>query len=115
MSILIKGMEMPKDGALLCLKIYPTGIVRICFSLPQPPDSKIATAIPISDHGDLIDRDAMAKDLAYDVEMDEKALDDTDIVGIEREKLQFDKDCKQNCMYYLTEREAIIPAERNEE
>lgn len=69
----------------------------------------------LPDHGDLIDRDEMAKDLAYDVEMDNKALDDTDIVGIEREKLQFDKDCKQNCMYYLTEREAIIPAERSEE
>lgn len=59
MSILIKGLEMPEDGALLCLRIYPSGVVRTCFSPPQPPDSKIATAIPISDHGDLIDREAL--------------------------------------------------------
>ena len=58
-SILIKGLEMPEDGALLCLKIYPSGVVRICFSPPQPPDSKIATAIPISNHGDLVNRDAL--------------------------------------------------------
>lgn len=73
---------------------------------------KSCEAVHIPLHGVLIDRDAMAEDLAYDIEMDEKALDDTDIVGIEREKLQFDKDCKQNCMHYLTEQKPIIPAER---
>ena len=55
MSVLIKGLKMPEDGALLCLKIYPSGVVRTCFGPPQPPDSKIATAIPVSDHGDLLE------------------------------------------------------------
>ncbi len=51
----------------------------------------------------LIDADALADDLLYDVELCERALDDTDIVGKERERLQWEKDCKQNCVYYLTE------------
>lgn len=55
----------------------------------------------------LIDADALANDLLYDVEMDANALDNTDLVGIERERIQFDKDCKQNCVYYLTETEPI--------
>lgn len=55
----------------------------------------------------LIDADALANDLLYDVEMDAIALDITDFVGIERERIQFDKDCKQNCVYYLTETEPI--------
>lgn len=59
----------------------------------------------------LIDADAMADSLEYDVELDARALDSTDLVGPERERVQFDKDCKQNCMWYLTE-QATIPAPR---
>ena len=55
----------------------------------------------------LIDSDALANDLLYDIEMDANALDNADLVGIERERIQFDKDCKQNCVYYLTETEPI--------
>lgn len=108
MSVFIKGLNIKpcKDG------FDGKGLVIIGYD-----DKLYAVAheqiIPLPDHGDLIDRDAMAKDLAYDVELDDKALDDTNIVGREREYLQFDKDCKQNCMYYLTEQEAVIPAERS--
>jgi len=50
----------------------------------------------------LIDADALAKDLEYDIEIDNRALDCMDLVGVERDHIQRDKDCKQNCMQYLT-------------
>ena len=59
----------------------------------------------------LIDADAMAESLEHDVELDARALDSTDLVGPEREHVQFDKDCKQNCMWYLTE-QPTVPAPR---
>lgn len=61
----------------------------------------------------LIDADALADDLLYDAELCSVALDDTDIVGKDRERLQWEKDCKQNCVFYLTESPTIdaIPVE----
>jgi len=55
----------------------------------------------------LIDADELAKDLDYDVEMCARALDRADLVGDERERIQLEKDCKQNCMWYLTEAETV--------
>ena len=50
----------------------------------------------------LIDADALIKDLEYDVELDARTLDDTDLsLGINRELVQFDKDCKQNAIDML--------------
>lgn len=50
----------------------------------------------------LIDADALIKDLEYDVELDARALDDTDLLlGRNRELVQFDKDCKQNAIDML--------------
>lgn len=50
----------------------------------------------------LIDADALIKDLEYDAELDARALDDTDLsLGINRELIQFDKDCKQNAVNML--------------
>ena len=50
----------------------------------------------------LIDADALIEDLEYDVELDARALDDTDLLlGMDRELVQFDKDCKQNAIDML--------------
>lgn len=50
----------------------------------------------------LIDADALIEDLEYDVELNARALDDTDLsLGINREIVQFDKDCKQNAVDML--------------
>ena len=50
----------------------------------------------------LIDADALIEDLEYDVELDARALDDTDLLlGRNRELVQFDKDCKQNAVDML--------------
>ena len=55
----------------------------------------------------LIDADALAQDLEYDVEQCARALDVMDFVGNEREHMQFEKDCKQNCMWYISEAPTI--------
>lgn len=69
-------------------------------------------AVPLPEgHGRLIDADELAEDLQLDVENYQRALDDLNIVGIERERIQFDKDCKQNCMWYLSKCPTIVPAE----
>ena len=52
MSILIKGMDMPKDGGLLCVNIYPDG--KVCINLDLDC-KRIATAFPVPPHGRLID------------------------------------------------------------
>lgn len=53
MSILIKGMEMPKENAI-CVVIFPDGEVTSQFGVPH-----LGTAVPVPPHGDLIDRDEM--------------------------------------------------------
>lgn len=56
----------------------------------------------------LIDADALIEDLQYDVELDARALDGSNIVG-DREGIQFDKDCKQNCIDLLRNAPTIDP------
>lgn len=70
MSILIKNIEMPKDGEMLCINIYPDG--KVCINLDL--DCKqIATAVPVPKHGRLIDADALfAKIPSGDIEHDER-------------------------------------------
>lgn len=50
----------------------------------------------------LIDADTMIEDLEYDIELDARTLDDTDLLlGINRKLIQFDKDCKQKVVDIL--------------
>ena len=124
MSECVVRMEMPSD----CERCPMCGTASggngmyelwcMCGDIPansqkRPEDCPIICQLP-EGHGRLVDADAMAKCLEYDCELDARGLDDMTIVGHEREHLQFDKDCKQNCMWYLTEQETIVPAERSE-
>lgn len=59
MSILIKGMEMPKSYK--DIRIYADG--RIVSKSLHAYGEEIAAAIPVPPHGDLIDRDALSKSL----------------------------------------------------
>lgn len=54
MSILIKGMKMPKEDELLCIRIYPSGKVTIDMDLHC---KWVAEAVEVLNHGDLIDRE----------------------------------------------------------
>lgn len=57
--------------------------------------------------GRLIDADALAHDLENDVELCARALDDMNMVGKEREDMQWQKDCKQNCIWYISEQPTV--------
>lgn len=63
MSILIKGLEMPKTGELLCIDILPDGKVYIHLALKN---KQIATAVPVPPHGRLIDADALDNTLGIE-------------------------------------------------
>lgn len=111
MGVYIKGMEMPKNGSCIQIvidddgKVYPT--VEKCIMKM----GSIAKVVPVPPHGRLIDADALIEDLKYDVELDAVALDDMEIVGDERRKIQDDKDFKQNCIFWIEDAPAIIAAE----
>lgn len=129
MSVLIKGLIMPSccDGCTFSdwSNLHQTASCKLhdydpCFAdHSREYEDKRADFCPLVEvkepHGRLIDVDALAQDLEEDVERDQRALDDMDIVGDERTKLQFDKDCKQNCMWYLTESFTVIEAEGGED
>lgn len=90
-----------KEAGCSVLKVGMPGCLIIC----QLPEG----------HGRLVDADSMEKDLNYDVELDAKALDDMSIVGYARERFQFDKNRKQDCIRYLSGQKTIVPAERSED
>ena len=59
MSVLIKGMEMPKDGVYWC-EIGVAG--EIAMITIHGEDRKSFHLVPVPEHGDLIDRDALFKE-----------------------------------------------------
>ena len=118
MSVLIKGMKMPKScescpcktadafGGIGC---QATGYIPIRKVNQDRPDDCPLSEVP--PHGRLIDADVMAEDLYIDIENDLKALDQMELVGKARARIEFDKDCKQNYMLYLSEAPTVIEAE----
>ena len=66
MGIYIKDMDMPKDGEMLCINIYPDG--KVCINLDLEC-KQIATAVSVPKHGRLIDADAL-EDEGADVHED---------------------------------------------
>lgn len=111
MGVYIKDMDMPTEKPIAVV-IHPDGTAYCAEMLAGVCTEYLndCVAIPVPPHGRLIDADALAEDLEYDVELDSRILDDMDFVGKEREHIQFDKDCKQKCMRYLTEAPTVIPA-----
>ena len=66
MSILINGMEMPK-GKPICIIIDQAGQVRrYDLNNDKYADDKLFEAVPVPPHGDLVDRDALMKELEID-------------------------------------------------
>ena len=56
-GVYIKGMQMPKDGAQRCIVIRSDGSITTLVGAPID----YAKAIPVPDHGRLIDADALMK------------------------------------------------------
>lgn len=57
MTLLIKGMEMPKEGRLT-LQISADGAVYVVNSCDITAETYMTDAVPVSPHGRLIDADA---------------------------------------------------------
>lgn len=113
MSLLIPGMKLdgrPHKALLTERDGKPVLVVETQYSYADN-EVKVYPVEEIPPHGRLIDADELAEDLDFDIENDLRALDDLDIVGKKRAHIQFDKDCKQNCMNYLSNCPTIIPAE----
>lgn len=59
-DILIRGMELPKSGGILCINIFPEGKVTRQLDLSC---EQIATAVPLPEgHWRLIDADALQEE-----------------------------------------------------
>ena len=57
----------------------------------------------------LIDADALIDDLKHDVAVDQDSLDYEELTDLNRENIQFDKDCKQNAIDLLQHAPTIEP------
>lgn len=68
--------------------------------------------VEVKPHGRLIDADALSNDLMYDVELNSAALNSLEIANKkEREQLELDRDCKQNCARYVDDAPTVLEAE----
>ena len=124
MSVLIKGLKMPKNCNECPLHFYEGQGICCCRALPAIDDGEIlkpwknkrkdCPLVPVPLHGRLGDLDALVHDLDDDIENDQRVLDEMDFVGKERERVQFDKDCKQNCLWYLSSAPTVIPADESD-
>jgi len=61
MSVLVKGIEVPKEGSWTTVRIYPDGTCAVPNWQGDCTLIKGAQAVPVPPHGDLIERKA-----AYD-------------------------------------------------
>ena len=85
MSILIKGMEMPKDYSVI-VKIFPDGRVGTIpyvqwFKVDLIPGTQ---AVPVPPHGRLIDKDALLVDTDEGVIMREENGEMVEVFGEEK-------------------------------
>lgn len=111
MSVLVKGMKMPKK----CEECKFWAITP-CTATFQNLGEKDCPLIEVPEpHGNLIDRDAFVKELEYDIELAQRALDGMECVGKDREILLLDKICKDNSIQYLSEAPVVIPASKEKE
>ena len=107
MSVLIKGMKMPKS-CLLCA--FGNEFGECCVNMEIEDESEMTHSCPLielPDHGDLIDRDALKADLG--------------ITDWECNKCQWGglfgckRDDFSDACFFLENAEAIITAERSED
>lgn len=104
MSILIKGMKMPKDKPVT-INIWADGHVYI---LGKNPMMLHDAAVELPDHGDLIDRDAMRKDWKFS--------DSCNRCERDAYRCQYHEEMStMDVCGMLDDAPVVIPAERSEE
>ena len=103
MSILIKGMEMPKDGAYWCEICVAGDIATITI---HGEDRKSFHLVPVPPHGDLIDMDEFSRAMYHEAFEVDSAMQKWDSGCWIRYKM-FERN--------IESAHVIIPAERSEE
>lgn len=103
MSILIKGMQMPKDGTYWC-EIGVAGDIAVITIHGE--DRKSFHLVELPDHGDLIDRDVLSREMYHEAFETDSTLQ------------KWDSGCWIRYKMFEKHRDAatvVIPAERSEE
>lgn len=98
MSILIKGMKLPENGTETIIRIQPNGTI-----LDQYGHHLIIKAVPIPQHGRLIDSDKMRESI-----MKQTAL--TKLIGGE-EFTEITEILEKGFLQEINNAPTIIPAE----
>lgn len=115
MSILIKGIDLPKGGWYLDLVITADGVVRDYGD----EDEQIAEAIELPDHGDLIEKDPLFKkaeelEEAASAEFERHKLGETMWEQTEKAKWRIAHLERIGFKYDIANAPVVIPAERSE-
>ena len=111
MSVLIKGMEMPKEGYIdVLIKCNGTA----SYAIGKNPYFKEVEAVPVPEqHGRLIDADALAEDLKRQCEevfkIDAVSPDDFWITRDQAYNERLWKTWCESFFEYLKTRKTIIP------
>lgn len=113
MSILIKGLKMPEDGEFLDLVITADGVVRAY----DKEDEKIAEAVELPDHGDLIEKDQLFKKAEEReeqaiAELERYKLGETNWEQTERVKWRIARLERIGFKHDIANAPVVIPAER---
>ena len=115
MSVLIKGMAMPKEGCKDCRLVKRGQVYDICPFLKREVNGNVERGgkpydcplIELPDHGDLIDRDALKADLGI-TDWECNKCEWGGLFGCKR------GDFSDAC-FFLENAEVVIPAERSED
>ena len=79
MSVIIEGMEMPKEGSWVTLRVFPDGQCFLYSWCEYDFDfMEYLTAAPVPDHGRLIDADALIKGIEADAIWKYNAINEYD-------------------------------------
>ena len=121
MSFVVKGADYPKCCAECYAGLDFSGDYPVCrftgeqrgwtFNVRNQKMDKCPLHDLPTPHGKLIDVDELISDLYFDIELAERCLQNTNCVGTVRKQMQYDKECKQDCIDYIRYTPAIIEAE----
>lgn len=117
MSVVVKGVDFPKTCGecefnynCFCCQITNRRFYDNEEFEPFIQKLDDCPLIELPKHGRLIDADALKNDLLYDVAKDTEYLW-TSLSDNERENIQLDKDCKQNCASYVSDAPTVLEAD----
>lgn len=104
MSVLIKGLKMPKEGMSVVIDLWNNGKAYVYGT----GNAEMYEAVELPDHGDLIDRDAMRKDWKFS--------DSCNRCERDAYRCQYHEEMStMDVCGMLDDAPVVIPAERSEE